>query len=193
MDAQTSWLEVIKKDNRGFVGSLDAKNLPTARAPGPAVITCIDPRVNLAAIGIPGFSKDGSNDSTVRIIRTIGGMAEERSLIVGVFLANISEVVVLMHTDCGCCLAHKNIDVIISRMQERLSVEDFDHFKQRLGEPFRENMLTHLKVFEDPCEAVAKEVKSIKTLPFAPDNLIVHGLVYTLETGIAEVIVDGYT
>ena len=60
--------------------------------------------------------KTGSTTSTVRVIRTIGGMAEERSLLVGIFLADISEIVLLMHTDCGCCLAYNNIDVIISRM-----------------------------------------------------------------------------
>lgn len=159
-----SWLESIREENRNFTEKVNAEDLPTARAPGPAVITCMDPRVNLAAIGIPGFANDGSNDSAVRIIRTIGAMAEERSLIVGMFLANISEFVVLMHTDCGCCLAHKNIDVIIGRMEERLPAEQFDSFKQKIGEPFRENLLAHLKAFEDPFEAVEKEVASIKAL-----------------------------
>lgn len=187
-----SWLESIREENRNFTEKVNAEDLPTARAPGPAVITCMDPRVNLAAIGIPGFAEDGSNDSAVRIIRAIGAMAEERSLIVGMFLANISELVVLMHTDCGCCLAHKNIDVIIGRMEERLPAEQFDSFKQKIGEPFRENLLAHLKAFEDPFEAVEKEVASIKALPYAPDNLVIHGLVYTLETGKAEVVVDGY-
>lgn len=187
-----SWLESIKEANRAFTDRVSADDLPTARAPGPAVITCMDPRVNLGALGIPGFAEDGSNDSAVRIIRTLGGMAEERSLIVGMFLANISEIVVLMHTDCGCCLAYKNIDTIISRMQKRLSEEAFGSFKGRIGEPFRENLLAHLKAFEDPFEAVIKEVVAIKALPYAPENLVVHGLVYGLETGEAEVVVDGY-
>jgi len=187
-----SWLETIKQKNQAFTSKVNPDDLPTARAPGPAVITCMDPRVNLAALGIPGFADDGSNDSAVRIIRTIGAMVEERSLIVGIFLANISEIVVLMHTDCGCCLAHKNIDTIISRMEERLPAERFTSFKEELGEPFRENLLAHLKAFEDPLEAVKKEVASIKALSYAPDNLVVHGLVYTLETGKAEVVVDGY-
>ena len=187
-----SWLETIKNENQRFTQRVKVKDLPTARAPGPAVITCMDPRVNLAAIGIPGFADNGSNDSAVRIIRTIGAMAEERSLIIGMFLANISEFVVLMHTDCGGCLAYKNIDVMISRMQERLPEDKFTHFKQTLGEPFREKLLSHLKAFEDPYEAVTKEVDAIKTLSYAPDDIVVHGLVYTLETGEAEVVVDGY-
>lgn len=188
-----SWLEHIRESNRAFRQRVSEVSLPTARAPGPAVITCMDPRVNLAALGVPGFAEDGSTTSTVRVIRTIGGMAEERSLLVGIFLANISEIVVLMHTDCGCCLAYNNIDLIVSRMHERLPAKSLNNFKEVLGEPFRERLLEHLKAFSDPFEAVEKEVYAIRALPFAPDDLVVHGLVYTLATGAVEVVVDGYT
>lgn len=188
-----SWLEHIRESNRAFRQRVGEASLPTVRASGPAVITCMDPRVNLAALGVPGFAEDGSTTSTVRVIRTVGGMAEERSLLVGVFLANISEVVVLMHTDCGCCLAYNNIDLIVSRMHERLPANSLNNFKKALGEPFRERLLEHLKAFSDPFEAVEKEVHAIRSLPFAPDDLVVHGLVYTLATGAVEVVVEGYT
>ena len=67
-----------------------------------------------------------------------------------------------------------------------------NRFKAALGEPFRERLREYLKAFPDPFEAVEKEVSAIKELPFAPDNLVVHGLVYTLATGAVEVVVDGY-
>lgn len=188
----TTWLDHIRESNRAFKQRVSEVSLPTARASGPAVITCMDPRVNLAALGVPSFAEDGGSTSAVRIIRTIGGMAEERSLLVGIFLANISEIVVLMHTDCGGCLAHKNVDLIISRMHERLPTEALHGYKERLGEPFRERLREHLKAFKDPFEAVEKEVAAIKALPYTPDDLVVHGLIYTLATGVVEVVVDGY-
>ena len=187
----TNWLADIHKHNEAFRKRVSEASLPTARAPGPAVITCMDPRVNLAALGLPAFAEDGSNPSAVRVIRTIGAMAEERSLIIGIFLANVSEIVVLMHTDCGCCLAHQNIDRIIERMQERLPPSAFKDYKRKVGEPFRERLLEHLSTFQDPFEAVKKEVARIRALPYTPNDLIVHGLVYTLATGEAEVVVDG--
>ncbi len=187
-----NWLEHIRESNHRFLQQVSETSLPTTRAPGPAVITCMDPRVNLAAIGIPKFAENGGNDSAVRIISTLGGMAEERSLLVGIFLASISEIIVLMHTDCGCCLAHKNIDLIIDRMHERLPEEDLEDYEQMLGEPFRERLQERLKTFEDPFEAVEREVAAIKALPYTPDDLIVHGLVYTLATGKVEVVVNGY-
>ncbi|PON18034.1 hypothetical protein C2W62_10060 [Candidatus Entotheonella serta] len=76
----------------------------------------MDPRVNLEAIGIPGFDSTGEGTSTVRIIRTLGGVADDRSLLVGIFLARIQEVTLVMHTDCGECLAYTNIDVIADNL-----------------------------------------------------------------------------
>jgi carbonic anhydrase len=98
MTQQTTWIDDILAANSAFRERIVPDQLPTTRTPGPAVITCMDPRVNLEAIGIPGFAKDGSNSSPVRVIRTLGAMADNRSLIVGIFLAGFREIVVLMHT-----------------------------------------------------------------------------------------------
>lgn len=191
--ATTRWLDHIMAANAAFTGRVDPARLPTERAPGPAVITCMDPRINLEAIGIPGFDADGAGHSHVRIIRTIGAMADNRSLIVGLFLAGIREIVVLAHTDCGCCLAHAKTDVMVDNMQRRLTPDQFEAFRAEVGEPFVERLRTAVKAFEDPREAVRREVETIRSLPFAPDDLIVHGLLYTLATGHVEVIVDGDT
>jgi len=187
------WLDSALAANTDFLNRVESDNLPTQRTPGTvAVLTCMDPRVNLEAIGIPQFDTDGRGDSSVRIIRTIGAMAEERSLIIGIFLAGIREIVVLMHSDCGCCLAYNKIDTIMKNMEENLGESDLNQFKARIGEPFRENLRIWLKAFEDPYEATRREVSAIKAMPFAPKDLIVHGLVYELETGKVNVAVNGY-
>lgn len=191
-NSKTRWLDEILLANDQFRARIRPEKLPVARTPGPAVITCMDPRVNLEAIGNVPFTEDGAGESPVRIIRTLGGMAEKRSLIVGVFLAGFREIVLMMHTDCGCCLAYSKIDTIIANMQQRLTPKAFQQFKADIGEPFPEKLRGYLKAFEDPREAVKKEVSAIRALPFVPDDLVLHGLLYTLDTGSVEVIVNGY-
>ncbi len=188
-----NWLDNIQTANKEFQMRINREQLPTSRTPGStAIITCMDPRINLEAVGIQQFSRSGEGQPSVRIIRTIGGMIEERSLIVACFLAGINEIVVLMHTDCGCSLANEKIDTIIKNMEQKIESTNFEHFKRKLNNPFKENLRQHLMTFSDPYEAVKKEVERIRSLTYSPKNLIVHGLVYDLKTAEVEVVVNGY-
>lgn len=192
-ETKGQWLEAILLENERFRKRVSPDKLPVQRTPGAlAVITCMDPRINLEAIGIPGFTPDGNGSSPVRIIRSIGAMAEPRSLVIGIFLAGIREIVVLMHTDCGCCLAYSKIDTIIENMNKMLTRPQIQTFKARVGEPFRERLIDWLKVFEEPRDAIRKEIASIQSLPFVPDDVIFHGLLYDLASGSIEVVMNGY-
>ncbi len=191
-DQKTTWLDEIVSANNSFKARVRPEKLPTARTPGSAVITCMDPRINLESIGIPGFTGEGEGVSSVRIIRTAGGMADNRSLIIGIFLAGFREIVLIIHTDCGCCLAFSKIDSIIENMQKQLSSEEFQKFKAEIGEPFPEKLRSYLKAFEDPREAVKREIENIRKLPFIPDGLILHGLLYELQSGNIDIVVNGY-
>lgn len=187
------WLDTVQLENVKFRERIHVDKLPVLRAPGTVgVITCIDPRVNLEAIGIPCGTDAGENASSVRVIRTIGAMAEPRSLVVGIFLAGIRELAIVMHTDCGCCLAFTKIDVIASNLENNLSPVQFQEFKSAIGEPFRDNLRVWLKAFEDPKEALKKEIAAIRSYPFIPGELIIHGLLYELASGNIEVVVNGY-
>ena len=191
--AAPTWLDEIRGANRSFRRRIMPAALPVARAPCPyGVITCMDPRVNLEALGIPGFTAAGAGRSQVRVIRTIGAMAEARSLVIGTFLAGFKEVALVMHSDCGCCLAHAKIDTIVEAMGARLGPGKFAAMKARLGEPFRTKLRAWLKAFEDPREAVRREIAALRAEPFIPADLVLHGLVYELATGKLEVVVDGY-
>ncbi len=189
---QTRWLDDITAENKRFRERIDLKKLPTDRASGHAVITCMDPRVNLEAIGIPGFDRTGGGTSTVRIIRTLGGVADDRSLLVGVFLAGIREMTVVMHTDCGSCLAYANIDVIVDNLRQRLPADRFAAFQSEIGEPFRDRLRQYLKVFQTPEEALERELERIRHLPFIPEDLILHGAIYELTSGAIQVLANGY-
>jgi carbonic anhydrase len=152
----------------------------------------MDPRVNLGAFGMPAFGENGEGTSSVRIIRTIGAIPESRSLIIGLFLAGIREIAIVMHTDCGCCLAFSKIDSIIQNMQDALTESQWHTFKKEIGEPFPKRFITHLHAFEDPRAALEQEIKSLKQQPFIPKDLVAHGLLYELTTGRLEVIENGY-
>ncbi len=183
----TPRLAEMLQANRAFQANIDVQRLPKRAPETMAVITCMDPRINLEALGIAGFGADGSGNSDVRIIRTIGGRADVRSLVIGTFLAGINEYVVLMHKDCGCCLAHSKLDVIRQNMEARLAPDQ----RERLGRFSDTEFAEWLQTFADPYEAVKTEVEMIKSFPFMPTDIVVHGLVYDVGTGAVEVVVEG--
>lgn len=188
-----NWLEKIGTENKKFRKTIDVNLLPIERKACPyAVITCMDPRINLEAIGIPCFGPSGESNSQLRIIRTIGAIHENRSIVIGIHLAGFKEVAVLMHTDCGCCLAHNKIDAIAGNMERNLSNRNLKNAQDIVGLSLHDNLRPWLHTFEDPGEAVKKEVSAILESPFVPESIIVHGLVYDLTTGLVEVIVNGY-
>ncbi len=193
MTVESRWLDNLVERNKAFTARVDENSLPVARTPGrAALITCMDPRVNPEALGIDPFGSRGQGSSDVRIIRTIGGMAEDRSLIVGIHLAGIKEFAVVMHTDCGNCLAKQRIDKIADGLQATMAPEDFESFRDRLGDAWPASLTRYLKAFDDPREAVRQEVEAIRDNRFVPKDVIVHGLLYTLYTASLEVIVNGY-
>jgi hypothetical protein len=89
---ETRWLDRIIGENREFRESVESAALPVERtACSFGVVTCMDPRVNLEAIGIPQFGLKGEGHSSIRIARGIGAMPEARSLVIVIFLAGICE------------------------------------------------------------------------------------------------------
>ena len=187
------WLNSMLKENDKFRQRVHTDLLPIERQPCPyAVVTCMDPRVNLAAVGVSPFEPTGKIQSQVRVIKTLGSIAEERSLVAGIHLAGFKEIAIIMHTDCGCSLAYSKIDTLIGNMQSNLSPEKWNEFKGQVGEPVRDRLREWLHAFQDPRQAVRKEVQAIKDHPFTPESLIVHGLVYDLSSGAIEVVVNGY-
>jgi carbonic anhydrase len=190
---QASWLDSILAANDRFRGRVNPEKLPVQRRPGSvAVVTCMDPRVNLEALGVATFGADGESTSAVRVIRTVGGMVEPRSIVLACFLVGLREIAILTHTDCGASLARAKIDTIIANMQSSLGEVRLAEFRAQVGEPFRERLIEWLKAFTDPREAARREVAALKALPFAPPDLVVHGLVYDVATGGVEVVVNGY-
>ena len=81
---------------------------------------------------------------------------------------------------------------MIENMEKRLPSRQLATFKASMGEPFREQLKEWLKVFADPRKAIKEEIGSIRSLPYVPISVIFHGLLYELNTGNIEVVVNGY-
>jgi carbonic anhydrase len=187
------WLDQILLENAKFKERINPENLPIKPSTETrAIVTCMDHRINLEALGIPGFGPDGSRDSSIRVIRTAGSMAESRSLVLVMYLSGVREIVFIGHNDCGCHQNETSIEPLIENMKNALPPHQFEVFKASIGEPFKENLLTWLKAFEDPRAGLRQEIESLRTLPFIPPDLITHGLLYDVETGNLEVVVNGY-
>jgi len=188
----SQWLDDILKANESFQKKIDPERMPPEHEQCPyAVITCMDPRINLEAVGISPFTESGEIRSHIKTIRTLAGAAENRALLVGIHVTGFKEIAVIYHTDCGAATAYKNAGALVENLEKSLSPERFAALKSEIGEPFRDNLIKWLKAFDDPVEAVKQEVASIKSLSFVPDYVKVHGLVYDISTGKVEVVVEG--
>jgi carbonic anhydrase len=191
--ADHQWMNTLLARNAAFRTRVEAQDLPVARTRGRVcLITCMDPRVNLEALGVEPFDARGGTKSDVRIIRTIGAIPEDRSLIVGIHLAGISEFAIVMHTDCGDCLAKQRITTINESLTNRLDPKALADLKARVGERWPASLVEYLRAFDDPREAVVREVASLRRNVIVPPDVTIHGLVYTLATGVLEVVVNGY-
>jgi carbonic anhydrase len=153
----------------------------------------MDPRINLEAVGIGPFNRRTEYTQQVRIIRTLGGTIELRSLVVATYLAGLKELIIMKHNDCGNSLAYKNIDILLENMIKQLEPERLKKFRASVGEPFREKLLDWLKAFEDPEQAVKREIEDLRNCSIIPKDLVIHGLVYDTYTGKISVVVNGYS
>lgn len=184
-----TWLDAISAANSEFVAGITPAALPAQRVPGShGLITCMDPRVDLRALGVHPSAPDGSLRSTVRVLRSVGGRADERSLVVGVHMAGIREWAVVTHTDCGAALAWQNVGVLAERLEATMGA---DALRGWAGDSTDQGLRDRLLLFADPREAARAEVARIRTMPSLPDDLVVHGLCYDVATGKVEVVVDG--
>lgn len=187
------WLSTLLARNAAFRAKADPARLPVARTPGRfGLVTCMDPRLNPAALGLDGFGPDGGGGGGVRVIRTIGGMADDRSLIVGIHLAGIREFAFVTHTDCGNCLAKARIDAIADSLRATMPADDHKAFAASIGGDDPATLVAYLKAFDDPRVAVEREIAAVRRKPFVPADVILHGLVYDLSTATLELVVDGY-
>lgn len=157
-----SYFENFLKANQAYVelhGDLHLSIKPKTKV---TIVTCMDSRLHVApALGL------ALGDA--HILRNAGGRVTEdmiRSLVISQQQMGTREIVVLHHTDCGA---------------QTFNNEDFqEHLKRELevdvsGKDFLP--------FQDVEESVREDMKLLRECPLIPDDVIISGAVYDVDTG----------
>lgn len=157
-----SYFENFLKANQAYVelhGDLHLSIKPKTKV---AIVTCMDSRLHVApALGL------ALGDA--HILRNAGGRVTDdmiRSLVISQQQMGTREIVVLHHTDCGA---------------QTFNNEDFqEHLKCELGvDVSGQDFLP----FQDVEESVREDVKLLRECPLIPDDVIISGAVYDVDTG----------
>ena len=157
-----SYFENFLKANQAYVelhGDLHLSIKPKTKV---AIVTCMDSRLHVApALGL------ALGDA--HILRNAGGRVTEdmiRSLVISQQQMGTREIVVLHHTDCGA---------------QTFNNEDFqEHLKCELGvDVSGQDFLP----FQDIDESVREDMKLLLECPLIPDDVIISGAVYDVDTG----------
>ena len=157
-----SYFENFLKANQAYVelhGDLHLSIKPKTKV---AIVTCMDSRLHVApALGL------ALGDA--HILRNAGGRVTNdmiRSLVISQQQMGTREIVVLHHTDCGA---------------QTFNNEDFqEHLKCELGvDVSGQDFLP----FQDIDESVREDMKLLRECPLIPDDVIISGAVYDVDTG----------
>ena len=157
-----SYFENFLKAKQAYVelhGDLHLSIKPKTKV---AIVTCMDSRLHVApALGL------ALGDA--HILRNAGGRVTEdmiRSLVISQQQMGTREIVVLHHTDCGA---------------QTFNNEDFqEHLKCELGvDVSGQDFLP----FQDIDESVREDMKLLRECPLIPDDVIISGAVYDVDTG----------
>ena len=157
-----SYFENFLKANQAYVelhGDLHLSIKPKTKV---AIVTCMDSRLHVApALGL------ALGDA--HILRNAGGRVTDdmiRSLVISQQQMGTREIVVLHHTDCGA---------------QTFNNEDFqEHLKCELGvDVSGQDFLP----FQDIDESVREDMKLLRECPLIPDDVIISGAVYDVDTG----------
>lgn len=156
------------KANQEYTKSFKGGKLPMPPSRKVAIVACMDARLM-----VQDFL--GLKNGEAHIIRNAGGLATDdaiRSLIISHELLGTNEFLVVNHTDCGM-LTFKDSD-LQAKLKEKYKAD-----ASKI--PFYS--------FDDLSDNVKQQVKKIKTTPFIPREILVHGFVYHVENGSLEKIV----
>ena len=157
-----SYFENFLKANQAYVELHGDLHLPIKPKTKVAIVTCMDSRLHVApALGL------ALGDA--HILRNAGGRVTEdmlRSLVISQQQLGTREIVVLHHTDCGA---------------QTFNNEDFqEHLKCELGvDVSGQDFLP----FQDIDESVREDMRLLKDSPLIPDDVVISGAVYDVDTG----------
>lgn len=182
-------LDEILSYNEQFVENKEYEKYKRGKFPHKklVILSCMDTRlVEL----LPKSMNVGNGD--VKIIKNAGALVSHpfgsimRSILVGVYELTADEVCVVGHHDCG--MASLKADSVLDKAKERgVSQENLDLLRYS-----GVNLDEFLKGFESVEDSVEHSVSTIQNHPLMPQDVPVHGLVISPQTGKLDLVVNGY-
>jgi carbonic anhydrase len=148
--------------NAGYAADFRGLGLGGRAAKGLAIITCMDSRIDpLSIVGM------GPGD--VKILRNAGARVTEdvlRTLVLATYLLEVDRVLVLPHTRCKMVgTAEEDIHALIAA-QYGVDTRGFE-----------------FRTVDDERAALRRDLRRIRSFPLLPDELVVGGAVYDVDTG----------
>lgn len=148
--------------NQAYVALHGEEHLPIRPKTKVAIVTCMDSRLHVAqALGL------ALGDA--HILRNAGGRVTDdmiRSLVISQQQLGTREIVVLHHTDCGAqTFTNPEFHEQLQR-DLRVDVSDKDFLP-----------------FTDIEESVREDMQLLKDSPLIPEDVIINGAVYDVDTG----------
>jgi len=156
-----STTDELLANNADHAATFDQADLPKPPARKVAVLTCMDARIDPAALL-------GLRLGDAHVIRNAGGIvtdAEIRSLVFSQVALGTEEIVVIHHTDCGL-----------------LSVDD-DEFRRQVQAATGFRPPWSPGCFTDLDEDVRTSLASLRASPYLPHKGSIRGFVYDVRTG----------
>jgi len=182
-------LDQLLAANRKFVENLPlefASPTPLSSKPNRrlALFTCMDTR--LVSFLEPAL---GIRRGEAKVIKNAGNSITDsfdatiRSLIVAIFELDVKEILVIGHLNCG--MAEANSEQLKTRMIDR-------GIHPAAIKVVEEELEKWLDQFHHPEDNVEKVAARIRSSPFIPRDVPVHGLIFDPHTGEIQVVVNGY-
>jgi carbonic anhydrase len=105
----------------------------------------------------------------MKILRNAGARVTDdvlRTLVLATYLLDVNRIIVMPHTDC--------------RMAKSTESEVHTTILEQSGVDTRS---LEFRTIDEPLETLAADVQRIRSFPFIPDNIVVAGGMYDVDTG----------
>jgi carbonic anhydrase len=157
-----STIEKVLRRNADFALNYDPEFISPRPRMNLVVITCMDTRITLAALGL--------KPQDAHFIRNAGGIVTDdalRSLLVSHYFLGTTEVMVINHTDCGMSKASEE------EMKQKIEND--------AGMPASSPVKFH--AFKDAEKNVREQLAKLEAHSWIRKRLTIRGFVYDVKTG----------
>lgn len=175
--------------NKEFVNEKKYEEYATTKFPDKKIVilTCMDTRLIEL---LPKAMNLRNGDA--KIIKSAGAIVTHpfgsvmRSILISLYELKADEVYIIGHHDCGM----SSIDT--EQMIEKMVARGVDKNLFKTLKYSGVDMKDWLRGFSDVTESVKRSVDQVRNHPLMDRKVPVHGLVAHPDTGLLDVIIDGY-